>query len=163
MQTQKDTGAETLATLSPSLMRRGFAYVVLVSLGLLMIYLGFAAQPPLLWLLFLIAGGGGVLAVAEKLRRGTQSGLVLKTDGIYLADGSLVAHMDTILRLDRGTFAFKPSHGFLLTLTTPGPRIWRPGLIWRMGRRIGVGGVTGAGEGRFMAEIIIAMIAERGG
>ncbi len=38
---------------------------------------------------------------------------------------------------------------------------WRPGLWWRVGRRIGVGGMTPASQTKFMSEIIAAMIAQR--
>ena len=63
--------------------------------------------------------------------------------------------------MDRGTFAFKPSNGFLLRTATKQPRLWKPGLYWRMGRRIGVGGITRAAEAKLMADVIAVRLAER--
>jgi hypothetical protein len=39
--------------------------------------------------------------------------------------------------------------------------MWVPGLWWRIGRSVGVGGMTGAAETKMMAEMIEAMIAVR--
>jgi len=66
-----------------------------------------------------------------------------------------------IERVDRGVFAFKPSNGFLVRTREPSARAWRPGLWWRFGRRIGVGGVTSANQTKAMSEILAAMLAER--
>ena len=72
-----------------------------------------------------------------------------------------VAAWDDIARVERGAFALRPSNGFLLHLHAPGPRAWAPGLWWRLGRRLGVGGVTAAGQSKGMAEILTAMLVER--
>jgi hypothetical protein len=63
--------------------------------------------------------------------------------------------------VDRGTFAFKPSNGFLLRTETRQPRLWQPGLYWRTGRRIGVGGITRAAESKALADLIAIKLAER--
>jgi hypothetical protein len=47
----------------------------------------------------------------------------------------------------------------MLRLSDKAPRAWYPGLWWRMGRRVGIGGVTSAAQTKAMAEIIAAMIA----
>ncbi|MBL4559156.1 MAG: hypothetical protein JKP98_25190 [Rhodobacteraceae bacterium] len=66
-----------------------------------------------------------------------------------------------IERVDRGALAFKPSGGFVLHLAAPGTAGWAPGLWWRVGRRLGVGGATNPMEGRAMADIIAVRIALR--
>ena len=71
------------------------------------------------------------------------------------------ARMDEIDRVERGAFAFKPSNGFLVHLKKPGHRAWQPGLWWRMGRKLGIGGVTPAGQAKFMADMIALRL--RGG
>jgi hypothetical protein len=38
---------------------------------------------------------------------------------------------------------------------------WVPGLWWRIGKRVGVGGVTPSQPARYMAEVMSAMILER--
>jgi hypothetical protein len=77
---------------------------------------------------------------------------------IRTSNGEVLARMDEILAVDRGAFAFKPSNGFTLKLNTKKPRAWAPGLWWRFGRRVGVGGVTSAGQAKFMAEQIALRI-----
>jgi hypothetical protein len=69
--------------------------------------------------------------------------------------------MDGIRSVERGAFAFKPSHGFTLVMKEKQPRAWAPGLWWRLGRRVGVGGVTSAGQTKFMAEQIALRIEDR--
>jgi hypothetical protein len=63
----------------------------------------------------------------------------------------------------RGALAFKPSNGFPVTLRARGPFVWEPGLWWRIGRRVGVGGVTPGTPARFMAERMQERIARREG
>jgi hypothetical protein len=63
--------------------------------------------------------------------------------------------------VERGAFALKPSNGFTLVMKHKSPRAWAPGIWWRTGYRVGVGGVTAAGQSRFMAEQIALMIARR--
>jgi hypothetical protein len=75
----------------------------------------------------------------------------------------VIARWDEIKRVERGALAFKPSNGFLLTLEQPQPRAWVPGLWWRVGRRVGIGGITPAGEGRYMADQIAFRLSQREG
>ena len=92
------------------------------------------------------------------MRRATSSSIELRRDGLYDQDGTLIARIDNIKRMDRGILAFKPSNGFILLLTEPMPRAWRPGLWWRFGRRVGVGGVTSAGMTKGMSEILSTLM-----
>jgi hypothetical protein len=46
----------------------------------------------------------------------------------------------------------------MIRLKTPASRVWAPGLWWRFGKRVGVGGVTPAGQGKAMADVIAARI-----
>ena len=76
------------------------------------------------------------------------------------SSGTVLARIDEIRSVVRGTFALKPSNGFTLVLNSKKPRAWMPGLWWRLGRRVGVGGVTNAGQAKFMAERISMMIKD---
>ena len=62
--------------------------------------------------------------------------------------GPSLHNLKNIARVERGLFAFKPSNGFLILLNNPMSRAWHPGLWWRFGRRIGIGGVTPQAEGK---------------
>ena len=44
------------------------------------------------------------------------------------------------------------TNGFVVRARNSMPAAWTPGIWWRMGRRIGVGGLTGEGEA--MAELL---------
>ena len=87
--------------------------------------------------------------------------LVLSPAGLTCSDGRVVADMDEIIGVDRGAFAFKPSNGFMLKLSRKGPFAWEPGIWWRIGRRVGVGGVTPGTPAKVMAEMIQERITQR--
>lgn len=146
---------EILATVTPSPMRRWMAVAMLVALGGLLVWLAITVPPQSLVLqLFLLALGCGALVMADLIRRATETHIALTAEGLRDGNGRLLCRMDQIAGVDRGAFAFKPSNGFLVKLKEPMPRVWQPGLWWRLGRRIGVGGVTPAGQGKFMADMI---------
>jgi hypothetical protein len=77
------------------------------------------------------------------------------------SEGTVLARVEDIVAVNRGAFAIKPSNGFTLTLKNPAPRAWQPGLWWRLGRRVAVGGVTPGSQARPMADIIAVMVARR--
>lgn len=144
-------------------MRRGFACVVLYGLAFMLFYIAIMRPPTFIWLLFLLGFGGLVLLIAERLRRATKAEILLTELDVRDSDGRVLALMADVVSVQRGAFAMKPSNGFALILRTRAPRAWVPGMWWRMGRRVGVGGATGAGPAKFMAEQIALRIARRDG
>lgn len=155
---------KVLAVLAPSPARRWFAIATVLALGATLLYLGTAgpsAGPG--WRIFLLALGAGSLALAETLRRATSASLVLTESELRDSAGRRLCRVSDIAGVDRGAFAFKPSNGFLVRLDEPGDRAWRPGLWWRLGRRIGVGGATSSAQAKFMADSISALILARDG
>jgi len=132
------------------------------ALGAIPLWVALAAPPAELgWHVFLLAFGALALALGWRFWRATAPALVLTPEGLGDTEGREIARLDDILAVERGMLAFKPSNGFLLRLARPGSRHWSPGLWWRLGRRVGVGGVTGAGETRAMADLIALRLAER--
>ncbi|MBO27759.1 MAG: hypothetical protein CML61_03205 [Rhodobacteraceae bacterium] len=155
---------EVLAIASASPGRRFLGLGSLLMLGLMVIYVALARPPAFGWQLFLLALGIAAIASAEAMRRSTASRVELTPTELRDGDGTVIARTEDIIGLDRGFFAFKPSNGFLLkTSAAAGPRSWRPGLWWRMGRRIGIGGMTPGNQTKFMSEVIAALMAERRG
>ncbi len=148
-----------VARASASAMRRVFACLVLYGLGGLLIYVAVAAPPSPFWLIFLIGLGVCVLLLAERMRRATERVLELTTTELRDDQGRVLAQLADIKSVERGVFAMKPSNGFTLVLTKSSPRAWLPGLWWRAGRRVGVGGVVSSGPAKFMAEQIALRIA----
>lgn len=154
-----EMGVYARASASPA--RRGFAYMVLLALGLVLLLLVFRT-PPSLPLAIVMGGIGlGAILLAERLRRGTQHGLELTAEELRDTGGTVIAKVADITGVERGTFAFKPSNGFLIVTATKQERAWVPGLWWRMGRRVGVGGVLPSGEAKFMAEVISTLVTAR--
>jgi hypothetical protein len=149
------------ATVEASGARRVFAYGVLFGLGALVIYTALARPPAIQWLIFMLAFGFGSLWLAERLRRATRLVIELTETEVRDSSGMVLATMDEVKGVDRGVFAFKPSNGFTLVMNTKRPRGWAPGLWWRLGRRVGVGGVTSAGQAKFMAEQIAFRLNDR--
>ncbi len=133
-----------------------------IVLGGLLLWIA-AAHPPAAigWRLFLLAAGGVGLWSAYASWAAGQRQIVLTRDTLSDSSGADICRVDEIREVARGVFAFKPARGFALVLDTPRGRAWAPGLWWRFGRRVGVGGMTGAAETRLMAEMLEAMIAER--
>lgn len=147
--------------IEPSRPRRAVGVGMLVALGLLTASLAVLRPPESPGLrVFLLLIAAAALALGRRMWRSSASGLVLDDAGLREAGpgGRSVAPIDMVERVERGPFAFKPSNGFLLTIRTSGPRVWRPGVWWRVGRRVGVGGVLRAAEAKAAADVIQAMI-----
>lgn len=151
---------DTLATLQASPLRRMFGYTVLLALGALAVYLALTTNPSIGFRLFLLIFGICVLVAAEYMRRATQLTVSLTHEGLFDSAGTQLVAMDNIDKIERGLFAFKPSHGFVVITKDKQKRAWAPGLWWRHGRRIGVGGVTPSGPAKFMAERLSLLVAD---
>ncbi|MCA0919713.1 hypothetical protein [Pseudooceanicola nanhaiensis] len=163
MQDTGDRDDIVLARIAPSMPRRLFGMAVLLGLGALLLYLALGTPVQGMVLkLGLIALALGALWVASALYTATRHELQLTDAGLRDSTGVVIAPMAQIVRVDRGTFAFKPSNGFLLRLEKgAGGALWRPGLYWRFGGRVGVGGVAKAAETKQMADIIAVKLADR--
>ncbi|WP_212523993.1 hypothetical protein [Actibacterium sp. MT2.3-13A] len=156
--------SDVLATLSASKPRRLFGLGVLLTLGFGLIYLALARPPSSVgWQIFLIALGALSLVLGEKMRRATLGKVVLTAEGLFDGEGRVLAPIAEITGVDRGPFAMKPSHGFTVRLSTARGRGWAPGLWWRMGYRLGVGGVTPAAQAKVMSEALTVLLMERDG
>ncbi|MEM6477422.1 MAG: hypothetical protein AAF841_10585 [Pseudomonadota bacterium] len=154
---------EVLATLAASGPRRVFACGVMGALGALLIYLGVLLAPAFLWSLGFVAAGALVAWMGWRQWQITTMALELTEHELRTTTGLTLVAVNDIERIDRGALAFKPSQGFMLRTKSHGPRLWAPGLYWRLGRAIGIGGVTQAGQAKFMAQTLEALIAHRDG
>lgn len=154
---------QVLAVIEASAPRRGLGIVVLGGLGVMLLYLAFAAPPAGFGMrIMLIALGLGALLLMERMRRATSVKIELTETELRTSDGTVLARAEQFVSIDRGAFAFKPSHGFTLKLTNSAPVAWLPGMYWRLGKRLGVGGVTPGAQTKVMSDMIAAMIMERG-
>lgn len=160
---KKQVEAEpVLARLDPSQIRRTIGVSVQVALGFVLISLAVSFPPDQMGLRL----GMMIMAVlafyASYLTwRATTSGLVLTASELRDDTGRLLAEMSNVREVSRGAFALKPSHGFSLVLFKGMEFAWVPGMWWRIGKRVGIGGVTPSQPARYMAEMISGMVAER--
>ncbi|MEO1639924.1 MAG: hypothetical protein AAFU41_11850 [Pseudomonadota bacterium] len=140
------------ATVGVSAPRSWVAIMIHLMLGAILIYTALAAQPALHWQIFLLVFGADMLWQAERLRRTQKRSILLTETELRDSDGQILATLEDIEKIERGAFAFKPSHGFTVVTKTKQKWSRAPGLWWRFGRRLGIGGVTQAGQAKFMAE-----------
>ncbi|SFD45565.1 hypothetical protein [Roseivivax sediminis] len=153
-----DTDAgEVLVVVHASAPRRWMGIVALAGLGTLLAALAIGTPMAFLWRLVFLAGAAGAIAGAAAMHRATQAVLELTREELRERGGLVLARIEEVERVDRSMFAMKPSNGFLLKLSRPQTRVWRPGLWWRLGRRVAVGGVTAGAQTRPMADIIAAL------
>lgn len=152
---------EVLLTVEASGLRRVMGVTMLAVIGVILLYVAISTPPSIAWLVFLLIVGTGALWLAMRMWQATTQRIELTEEELRCSDGTVIARVADIQTIDRGFFAFKPSNGFLIRTATPGARVWLPGLWWRAGRRIGIGGVTPASQSKAMSEILAAMIAQR--
>lgn len=152
---------DILARIDTSTGRRVLGVGSMWLLAFLVIAVALLTPPSFGWQVFLILIGGVALYIGEVMRRATDVSVELTDSGLRDSAGVLIAEMENIASIDRGMFAFKPSNGFLLRTTTRAPFHWRPGVWWRYGKSIGVGGMTPAGQAKAMSEIIAIKLAQR--
>jgi hypothetical protein len=151
--------------LPATLGRRLSALVVLGGLGGIHFWIMLTTPPvALIGKVFLLGVGALALLAAYRVWTSTSRDILLTPDDIREEGGRVLCRIEDIDHVQRGAFAFKPSNGFVVVLkdTVPRERSWAPGLWWRIGRRIGVGGVTSAGAGKAMADVLSARITHNG-
>ena len=149
-----------ICKISASVARRAFGIAMLAALGAMFIWIGFVSVKSNIF----TAATLGVLGIASfwcasVVLSATSASILLLRRGLVTSDNIVVAELDNIKAVERGLFALKPSSGFVILLKRPMPLVWKPGLWWRFGRRIGVGGATTAAEGKIMAEAIQALMS----
>ena len=157
---------DTVARIRVAAARRWAALCILSLLGAILLWVALATPPAALWLRAgVLVGGLGAFWLAVRMGAATGRGLVLtrtelREDG---AGGRVLARLDQVRTVDRGALAFKPSNGFLLHLAPDAGRgwVWAPGSWWRIGGRVGVGGVLRAADARAVAEFVSLRLHER--
>ncbi len=146
-----------LARLDAGPARRGVAAGLVAGAGaaLLVAALGLGG---LSGLVLGLLGIGGVLA-SGALWWATAGHLVLTPAGLFDQSGVCLVPLTQVDSVITAPFAFKPSNGFTLRLRQAQSTRWAPGLYWRWGRRLGVGGVPAGLAARHMAERLADLLA----
>jgi hypothetical protein len=158
-----DDGNEVLVRIGASAGRRWIGVGALAGLGGLFLVMALGESLSAIWVAVFLLCGAGALWASVVMERATRRVLQLTRETLSEVNGEVLAEIADVTKVDRSAFAMKPSNGFVLYLGTPQPRAWRPGLWWRLGRRVAVGGVTSGGQTKPMADAIALLIAERDG
>ncbi|MFV0514508.1 MAG: hypothetical protein ACK5MY_12910 [Jhaorihella sp.] len=153
---------EVLAVLAASRPRRALAAGAVGLAGVGVIYGAVTGSMAPVWQVLLALGGCAALWGAGRMWRATAGRIELTAAGLRGGDGIRIVPIGEIELLERGPFSAKPSNGFLIRLHRPGRAAWHPGMWWRLGRRVGVGGVSSRAEARVMAERLAGLLAARG-
>ena len=101
------------------------------------------------------------LLLADRVRRATRISIEMTDQVLRDSRGREICRLDDIVSVESGALAFKPSGGFLIRTRHRGPRSWAPGIWWRIGRSIGIGGATSASQGRYMADLIAMRLRDK--
>lgn len=153
-----------LLRLHPSPIRRITGVVMLAAFGVMAAVAGTEMPPDRMALrIGLPLAALGLFWLAWRTWRATARGLELTPDALREADtGRVLAEVAAIAAVDNSAIAlFKPAGGFVITLRQPARLAWAPGLWWRLGRRVGVGGTTPRVEAKAMAAMLAEMARRR--
>jgi len=153
---------DVILKIQPSLMRRVFSVIVLALCAFVLISFAITGTAQSVGVkLVLISLGGMFLWQAQAGFRLSNTALILKRDGLFDEYDTLICSLSNIALIDRGWFSFKPSNGFLVRLHQPQSRKWVPGLYWRIGRRLGVGGALSPAQTKTMSDKILLLMQEQ--
>jgi len=151
-----------VARIQASAPRRVIGSCILAVLGSFSLYLALQDLGPTLAMRMVLGAMAGFSFYAALLLwKATGTVLELTPTELREENGRVIAKIDAVESVTRGTFAFKPSSGFLLVSREARGFVWAPGMWWRVGSRVGVGGVTPGMSTRYMAEVIADMLAVR--
>lgn len=151
-----------IAVLAPSIARRILATASTGGLGIVILWIaanGTGNSLPLLLGLLVLAAAS--LGMAVLVWRATAGVLELTDEVVRERDGRVLCRLDEIKAIEKSLLSWKPAGGFAIVVQEPGPMIWVPGLWWRMGRRIMIGGSTNGGEAKAMADLLLAELARQ--
>ena len=160
----KISAGEVLLAIRPSVVRRWISILAMLAVSGIFLYGGFGdATEGFVWRSFLVLMGLGLLVLAWRFYHATALTLELTREMLREKDGRILFQLKDVVRVDRGAFSMKPSNGLSIHLTSRAPFSWEPGLWWRYGKRVGIGGATAPSQAKAIADMISLLEAERKG
>lgn len=155
------TKQAVLAEARVSTPRRLFAAFLLAAVGLGLAWSGVRLAPMSVSGALMIGAGAAALWLALQLVLASGQGVVLTGAGLRDGDGTVIVDLDAVAAIDSGLLSARPSNGFVIR--TRGRQLpgWRPGLWWRLGHRVGVGGILPKAPTRALAERLSRLVAAR--
>ena len=153
---------EVLIGLNAAPARRMIGIGALILLCLVLLWHSYATYDQLSDGLVVILLALAGLYAAFRIWRSSRTGLELTPAELRESGGRQIVRVADIVKVEREALGiFKPTNGFVLVTREKMPAAGSPGIWWRFGKRVGVGGITGAGEGKAMAELLQEMVARQ--
>jgi len=143
--------------------RRIAGFAAVATLGVLLIWFGFTKPLAVGTKGGMILFGGFCLWLAVRLWDVSRRSLILTPEGLSDSTGRVVVSVADVREVQRSALTVKPSNGFTVVTNKPLPPSWVPGVWWRVGRWIGVGGLLRPGDAKALAEILQALATLRSG
>lgn len=153
---------DVIVKIQPSFGRRIFGIAILCLAALIMLNYAFGDKAQSIVLrVFLLLFAVVFLWHAQTNLRFADAALILKRDGLFDNHGELICNLSNINRIDRGWISFKPSNGLLIRMHRPMPLKWVPGLYWRFGKNLGVGGMVSPVLTKEMSDKLLLLMQEK--
>ena len=150
---------EVLITVKPANARRAIGVGAQVALATLLIWFGFVGDGQLAARIALIGAGSLLLFAARFIWISSGRSLELTMTTLReVPTNRLLTRVDDVSAVERGMQVLKPSNGLIVRTKTPNERTYAPGLWWRAGKIIAIGGMMNAGQGKAMAEILQVLV-----
>ena len=115
-------------------------------------FLDFLLIPIIIFLLFLFKAF---------LARYSNVGFLINEIGLFNLDKSLICKIEDIEKVDVSPYTFKAANGFIVLLKTKNSFKAIPGLYWRLGKRISIGGLISKSESKFLSGTLLEILNKK--
>ena len=85
-------------------------------------------------------------------------GFLLNQEGIFNLDNSIVCRIEDIETIDTSPYTFRSANGFIVFLRERSTFKIVPGLYWRLGNRISIGGLVSKAESKFLSTTMLNLM-----
>ncbi len=92
------------------------------------------------------------------LKKFSKIGFLINELGIFNLDESIICKIENIKKIDVSPYTFKSANGFIIFQKTKGSFKIVPGLYWRAGKRISIGGLISKNESKFLSSTLLEII-----
>ena len=102
-----------------------------------------------------------VLWFRRFLKRFSKVGFLINQSGLFNLDGSIICEIGDIEKIDVSPYTFKSANGFIVILKTKTSFKSIPGLYWRLGKRLSIGGLVSKTESKFLSQALLRFYEEK--
>ena len=85
-------------------------------------------------------------------------GFLLNQEGIFNLDNTIICRIEDIETIDTSPYTFRSANGFIVFLRERSTFKIVPGLYWRLGNRISIGGLVSKAESKFLSTTMLNLM-----